>query len=111
MSRRVLITGASGFIGHPVAAAIAEEGWTAIGFDIAAAAPTSGNVRMERGDVTDAHRIYRVLREHAIDTIVHTGGFSGPMLERDNPYRVCHTNVVGTLNLLEAARVNGIKRF
>jgi nucleoside-diphosphate-sugar epimerase len=111
MSRHVLITGASGFIGRPVAAAIAGEGWTAIGFDIAAAGPSDGDFDIVRGDVTDAHQIYRVLREHAIDTIVHTGGFSGPMLERDNPYRVCHTNVVGTLNLLEAARVTGIKRF
>lgn len=110
MSRRVLITGALGFIGRPAAAAIAAEGWAAIGFDIARPSAT-GEIRLIRGDVTDAHQTYRVLREESIDTIVHTGGFSGPMLERDNPYLVCHTNVVGTLNLLEAARVTAIKRF
>jgi UDP-glucuronate 4-epimerase len=111
MSRRVLVTGSAGFIGNPVAVAVAGEGWEAIGFDIAAGGAPITNVQTVRGNVTDAHQIYHVLREHAIDTIVHTGGFSGPMLERENPFLVCHTNVLGTLNLLEAARVTRVKRF
>jgi len=64
-----------------------------------------------RGDVTNIHELYSVLRERAVDTIVHAGGYSGPMLERDNPYLVCNTNVTGTINLLEAARVTGVRRF
>ncbi|MDB5809049.1 MAG: NAD-dependent epimerase/dehydratase [Betaproteobacteria bacterium] len=100
-----------GFLGYPAAIAIAAEGWNATGFDLASPPNEVAGVAFVRGDFTDAHQVYRVLREREIDTIVHTGGYSGPMLERDNPYRVCTTNVVGTLNLLEAARVTGVRRF
>jgi UDP-glucuronate 4-epimerase len=109
--RRVLITGAMGFLGYPTALAAAAEGWETTGFDLALPAAPVAGVHCVRGDVTNIHQIYRVLREHAIDTIVHTGGYSGPMLERDNPYLVCNTNVTGTINLLEAARVTGVRRL
>jgi nucleoside-diphosphate-sugar epimerase len=33
------------------------------------------------------------------------------MLFRDNPYRMCSANVIGTINLLEAARATGVGRF
>jgi UDP-glucuronate 4-epimerase len=111
MTRRVLITGALGFLGYPTALAVAAAGWEATGFDLAQPDAAVAGVHFVRGDFTDIHQIYRVLRERAIDTIIHTGGFSGPMLERDNPYLVCSTNVLGTINLLEAARVTGVRRF
>ena len=109
--RRVLVTGAMGFLGYPTALASAAEGWETTGFDLAVPAAATADVHFVRGDFTNVHQLYRVLRERAIDTIVHTGGFSGPMLERDNPYLVCSTNVMGTINLLEAARVTGVRRF
>jgi UDP-glucuronate 4-epimerase len=111
MTRSVLVTGAMGFLGYPAALAAAARGWSVTGFDLLQpAAPVEG-VSFVRGDITDIHRIYAVLRERSIDTIVHTGGFSGPMLERDNPYLVCTVNVAGTINMLEAARVAGVRRF
>lgn len=111
MTIRVLITGALGFLGYPAALAAAGEGWETTGFDLIQPAAAVAGVHFVRGDITDIHQIYRVLRERSIDTIIHTGGFSGPMLERDNPYLVCSTNVGGTINLLEAARVTGVRRF
>ena len=111
MTRRVLVTGSNGFIGYPTLLACAEKGWHAVGMDIAAPREPLGNAVFEQADFNDVHRVYAVLREHRIDTIVHTGGVSGPMLFRDDPYFVCQTNVVGTMNLLEAARVTGVRRF
>jgi nucleoside-diphosphate-sugar epimerase len=111
MTKRVLITGAVGFIGTPTVHAAVAEGWDVTGFDLASPAEEVKGARFVRGDFTDIHQLYRVLGEHKIDTIVHTGGISGPMLARDNPYLVCSANVIGTINLLEAARVTGIARF
>ena len=111
MTRRVLVTGANGFIGYPTLNAVRDEGWHAVGFDLIDPVEPIGAADFVRGDFTDAHHVYRTLREHSIDTIVHTGGVSGPMLFRDNPFYVCKTNVTGTLNLLEAARAVGIARF
>jgi len=35
---------------------------------------------------------------------------SGPMLARDDPERICRTNIVGTINVLECARTLGVSR-
>lgn len=111
MTRRVLVTGASGFIGFPTVLAAAAEGWETTGFDLAQPAEAISGTHFVCGDFIDIHHLYRIVRERAIDTIVHGGGISGPMLARDNPYLVCSANVIGTINLLEAARVTGVRRF
>ena len=111
MTRSVLVTGANGFIGYPTLLAALEEGWSATGFDLAAPAQVIPGARFTIGDFTVAQEVYRALLDNRIDTIVHAGGISGPMLLRDNPHRVCSANVTGTINLLEAARVAGVRRF
>src|SRR5687768_11935199 len=111
MTRRVLVTGAAGFIGYPAMLASAAEGWETTGFDLVR--PAEGVTRGEfvTGDFADIHLVYRILRSRNIDTVVHTGGISGPMLARDNPYLVVAANVMGTVNLLEAARSTGVSRL
>ncbi|HEX6007208.1 MAG TPA: NAD(P)-dependent oxidoreductase [Burkholderiales bacterium] len=111
MTRHVLVTGALGFLGYPALLAAAGEGWDVTGLDLLQPPQPIPGAHFVRGDITNVHQIYRVLRERAIDTIIHTGGISGPMLERDDPFLVCSANVIGTINLLEAARVNGVRRF
>jgi len=111
MKRRLLVTGASGFIGYPTLIAALAEGWEAMGIDLSLPEGGIPNVTVLQGDFTDTHQLYRVLSENHIDTIVHAGGVSGSMLFRDEPYRVCKANVIGTINLLEAARVIGVRRF
>src|SRR5688572_27695678 len=104
MTPRVLVTGAAGFIGYPALLAAAAEGWETTGFDLVL--PTEGvtGVEFVAGDFADMHLVYRTLRSRSIDTVVHTGGISGPMLARDNPCMVVAANVMGTVNLLEASR-------
>src|SRR5262245_5698520 len=111
MTRRVLVTGASGFIGFPTLLAALAEGWEATGFDLRMPAESVEGAHFVAGDFADIHLLYRTLREHGIDTIIHTGGVSGPMLARDNPHLVCTANVVGTLNTLEAARIMAVRRL
>lgn len=109
--RRLLVTGAAGFIGYPTLLAALERGWDAVGFDLAAPKDPGAAAPFVLGDFTDRQAIDRLLHERSIDTIVHTGGISGPMLSREDPYHVCRTNVVGTMNLLEAARQGSVRRF
>jgi len=107
----ILVTGSSGFIGLPTAAALAVEGYEVVGLDLAM--PDIPNVLFEPvvGDFSNLHFLYKLLIERKIDTIVHTGGVSGPMLVRDEPVITCRANVTGTMDLLEAARVTGLERF
>lgn len=57
-----------------------------------------------QGDISDRPLVDRLLREHAIDTIVHFAAESHVDRSISGPARFVHTNVVGTLTLLEAAR-------
>jgi nucleoside-diphosphate-sugar epimerase len=106
-----LLTGVSGFIGWPIANALARDGIRVVGIDLARPVDPIDGWDFVQGDFGDAHRIYSLIDRHKVKTIVHTGGVSGPMLARDDPYAICKANVIGTINLLEAARVTGIGRF
>ncbi|WP_239175729.1 SDR family oxidoreductase [Actinoplanes cyaneus] len=68
MTRRVLITGGSGYLGRRVFARAAAAGWEPIGTYVAAPAPTA-DVRM---DLRDPGDVRRVIAEVAPDAIVHT---------------------------------------
>jgi nucleoside-diphosphate-sugar epimerase len=57
------------------------------------------------GDVTDAALIDRLFAEHGVTSVVHGGGVSGPHICNQFPARVFQVNVLGTLNLFEAARL------
>jgi nucleoside-diphosphate-sugar epimerase len=109
--RNALVTGSSGFIGLPVARHLAAEGGQVIGLD--PVPPPEGELGFEAisGDLGDVHRIYRLLAQGEINTVVHCGAISGPMLAREDPFLICDANVIGTINLLEAARMSGVRRF
>jgi len=109
--RRVVITGSSGFIGLPAAEALAAEGYVVLGLDLVI--PDVPKVSFEPviGDFSNLDLVEELVMERKIDTIVHAGGISGPMLARDAPFTICRANVMGTINLLEAARVTGLERF
>jgi UDP-glucuronate 4-epimerase len=108
--KTVLVTGTSGFFGLPAAEALAAEGYRVIGLDLVRPdVPVSFETVVN--DFSNLHVLYKLLIENNVDTIVHVGGISGPMLARDDPFAICSANVIGTMNLLEAARVTGVERF
>src|SRR5579872_3210951 len=109
--KSVLVTGTSGFIGLPAAEALVSEDCNVIGLDLASPDVPSVSFEPVIGDFSNLHLLYKLLDERKIDTIVHAGGISGPMLARDDPFAICRANVIGTMNLLEAARVTGVERF
>ena len=51
-----------------------------------------------------------VLQQHKVDAIVHTAAMSHPTLSLDVPVGTFAANVEGTLGVLEAARVTGVRR-
>ena len=102
MAETVLLTGASGLIGRYVHRMLRERGDKVVAID-----------RIEGDDVlacdlSEVHRLHELGSEAA--AIIHCGAISGPMVARDNPYLIVQSNIVGTANVLEFARVKGMRR-
>lgn len=98
---RALVTGASGFVGSHLSAALLKRGWDAIGMcrkpDHRAPPPPN---RLVTGDVTDAAFLRELLKSHRFDVIFHLAGRNA----FSEPVELYKVNVVGTASLLEAVR-------
>ena len=115
--RRVLVTGADGFIGSRLTESLLSAGAhvTALAlynsFDSAGwldTVPPDGTLQIVRGDIRDSAFVHRLMRGQEI--VLHLAA----LISIPHSYAVAHsyvdTNVVGTLNVLEGARVHGTAR-
>jgi UDP-glucuronate 4-epimerase len=105
--RVTLVTGAAGLIGSAVLAKLRAQGRRALGVDLA---PKPEQPDVERADLTDIHRLHAIARNAGVGAIVHCGAVSGPMVMIENPHGIIQTNVVGTVNILELARIHRMRR-
>ena len=111
----LLITGA-GLIGCQTAALLAARGEQVVLLDlqpdpalIATVVPLD-RVVLEAGDVCDRAAMLALFRRHDIDAVVHTAAALS-MAIRAHPALAADVNLGGTVNLLEAARAVGVRRF
>ena len=111
-----LVIGA-GLIGSQVARILVERGDKPVLMDPAAQVQAIGQivdlakVTLIAGDVLRPLSIIDALRTHGIDKIVHTA--ANPLLTlgaQKDPYAAINLNIMGTVNVLEAARVTGVRR-
>jgi UDP-glucuronate 4-epimerase len=110
LKKRICITGAAGLVGAAVVRRLAADEQPLIATDTRDAKVPHG-VRFEAADLTNKAAMAALLRSHAIDTVIHCGAISGPMVAADDPHLVAAVNVGGTLNLAEVARLTGVTRF
>jgi dTDP-glucose 4,6-dehydratase len=118
MAKRILVTGAAGFIGsnfvrwwrerHPADHVVALDKLTYAGD------PRNLDglgVRLAVCDICDLDPTERLLAEESIDTVVNFAAESHNSLAVVDPGRFFRTNVIGTQALLEASRRHGVSRF
>ena len=108
---RVALTGASGFVGHRTAAALDRAGHAVR----ALVRPTSRRDHIEphvaefvEGQQDDGHALHRLVE--GVDCVVHNSVDWHP-LRHDDPWAHYQTNLMGTLHLMEQARVAGVGQF
>jgi nucleoside-diphosphate-sugar epimerase len=105
----VLITGASGEIGHGLIEALSEEGSRRIvTLDLNPLEPALAS-RVHReftGSILDTALLERILAEFEIDLVFHLAALLSTRAEF-TPVTAHHVNVEGTLNLLEFAQREG----
>src|SRR5262249_31272880 len=115
MSQTYFITGAQGCIGSWIVKALVERGDTAVIFDrsedrrrlAAIISPADlSRSRFVSGDITDVVAVRSALEESGAKKIIHLAGLQVPTCKAD-PITGAFVNVIGTLNLFEAARAHG----
>jgi UDP-glucuronate 4-epimerase len=63
------------------------------------------------GDIRDADLVNRIFREHGIKRVAHLAAMAGVRSSVEQAHLYMDVNLMGTLNLLEAARKNGVAVF
>jgi len=109
---KALVTGGAGFIGSNIVDVLVERGDDVVVLDDLSSG-YADNLRSEaefvEGDVRDAAVVAAASR--TCDLVFHLAASVGNKRSIDSPDDDSAINVLGTLNVLEAARANGIPRI
>ena len=110
----ILITGA-GLIGTHAARHAVDAGHNVALFDLS---PNRdyidkivglGKAQVVAADMRDLPALLAALEKHNVDTLVHTAGLIGSRVQ-ENSYTGATNNILGTINVLEAARLRKLRR-
>jgi nucleoside-diphosphate-sugar epimerase len=114
-----LVTGSMGCLGAWVLHHLVKQGQRPISFDISENRSRVNLLLTEeeqlkitfvKGDLTNFDQVIETIRTHAVTHIVHLAALQIPFC-RANPVLGAQVNVVGTVNIFEAAKQVGIKHL
>lgn len=112
--KRILVTGGTGFVGSHLVESLVESGAVVVvpyrSLDPRSYFVTqklSNNALLVSGDLKDFERTYDIITKYAIEYIFHLGAQAIVETAFQNPRETILTNIVGTTNVLEAARLYG----
>jgi dTDP-glucose 4,6-dehydratase len=116
-SKTILITGGAGFIGSHVVRRFVKNypDYNIVNLDKLTYAGNllnlidvdeQPNYQFVKGDIVDAACISQLFLEHQFDAVIHLAAESHVDRSISNPMEFVMTNVIGTVNLLNAAKVH-----
>jgi UDP-glucuronate 4-epimerase len=128
MSKVILVTGVAGFIGSHVAEALLARGDRVVGLDnlsdyydpqrkkanlgaIGSAYPASEQFMSVGGDVRDRALVNQLFVDHRFDAVIHLAALAGVRASADDPQLYFDVNLMGTLHLLDAAKLHSVRNF
>ena len=126
--KKILLTGAAGFIGSNTATALLRRGDVVVGVDnlndyydparkqanveeVRVGAPDPKKWIFHRIDIRDEPGIDRLFAEHQFDSVIHLAAMAGVRASIEDPKLYLDVNLGGTLNLLEASQRHGQPLF
>lgn len=116
MANTFLVTGGMGCLGAWTLYHLLKQGQKAVSFDLSKhrqrlelllSEEEQAAITFVQGDLTDTEQVRNVFTEHDITHVIHLAALQVPFC-RDNPPLGAQVNVMGTVNVFEAASAQGI---
>jgi dTDP-glucose 4,6-dehydratase len=115
--KKILITGGAGFIGSHVVRQFINQypGYTIVNLDLLTYAGNLENLRdiedrpnykFVKGDIVDFEFVKALFDSEKFDGVIHLAAESHVDRSLENPAAFAMTNIIGTLNLLQAAKLS-----
>jgi CDP-glucose 4,6-dehydratase len=118
IGKKVFVTGGTGFIGTYLVKELVDCGAEVFCLTQELSAKSNfKKLNLDKkvttifGSVLDVNLINTSLEKYAIDSVFHLAAQPLVQIALKKPFETIQTNVVGTLNILESCRVQGIKRI
>jgi len=122
--RKILVTGAAGFIGFHLARRLLQKGETVVGLDNLnpyydvtlkearlALLEKNGAFRFVRADVADRKAMAALFESERFDIVVHLAAQAGVRYSLENPHAYVESNLVGFMNVLEGCRHRDVRHL
>ncbi len=122
--KKILVTGAAGFIGFHLSRRLLEDGRTVVGLDNLNDYYDPGLkkdrlARLEKFpefihadfDMADRQAMPELFEQHGFDAVVNLAAQAGVRYSLINPHSYVDTNLVGFVNILEGCRHTGVKHL
>jgi len=122
--QKIIVTGAAGFVGFHLTRRLCAEGREVLGidnlnayYDVSlkddrlAQLATLPNFRFVKASLEDNDTIAKLVADFKPDAIVNLAAQAGVRYSIENPHAYISSNMVGFLNILEAARHNNVKHL
>jgi UDP-glucose 4-epimerase len=111
--RAILVTGGSGYIGSHVVKQLGEAGERIVVLDNMATGFADAVLygTMIEGDAGDRALVDRILREHAIETVMHFAAHTIVPESVADPLKYYRNNTCASRNLLDCCQRAGVKQF
>ena len=103
---KIIVTGGSGFIGSNVVKYLSKNHEVKI-FDFKK--PNNLDNEFIQGDITDSKHVINSIKD--CDVVIHLAATLGVVNTEANPVLTLDTNLGGTINVLEACKINKIKKI
>jgi UDP-glucose 4-epimerase len=119
MARKVMIVGGSGFVASYVVRALLERGDQVVVLDIRRPSHqlqfVLGEYKdefvFERGSCVHLSEVISAVKRHQVDDIIHLAAIQDVAYANQHPVPVYELHLTGTINVLETARLLGLRRI
>ena len=121
MSKTILVTGASGFIGSHTCVELLQSGFNVVALDNLCNSSrkaldrvsqiTGKTLALQEADIRDRAALDAILAAQQVDAVIHFAGLKAVGESVEKPLLYFDNNVGGTINLLEALTAANVKNF